>query len=37
MFGKTAIRPFHEWLVKKGFVDERGRLTQLAGDASVLF
>jgi ethanolamine ammonia-lyase large subunit len=37
MFGKTAIRPFHEWLVKKGFVDERGHLTQLAGDASVLF
>lgn len=37
MFGLTAIKPFHEWLVKMGFVDEKGRLTPLAGDASVLF
>lgn len=37
MFGLTAIKPFQEWLVRMGFVDERGRLTDLAGDASVLF
>ncbi len=37
MFGLTAIKPFHEWLVKMGFVTEEGKLTALAGDASVLF
>ncbi len=37
MFRLTAIKPFHEWLVKMGFVDERGRLTERAGDASILF
>ena len=37
MFGLTAIKPFHEWLVKMGFVDEKGRLTERAGDASILF
>ncbi len=36
MFGLTAIKPFHEWLVKMGFVDEKGKLTKLAGDASLL-
>ncbi len=36
-FGLTAIKPFHEWLVKMGFVTEDGKLTELAGDASVLF
>lgn len=37
IFGLTAIKPFHEWLVKMGFVTEDGKLTELAGDASVLF
>lgn len=37
MFGLTAIKPFHEWLIKMGFVDERGHLTSKAGDASLLF
>lgn len=36
IFGLTAIRPFHEWLLKMGYVDERGRLTRKAGDASTL-
>ncbi len=35
-FGLTAIPAFHRWLVKMGFVDERGRLTGRAGDGSVL-
>jgi ethanolamine ammonia-lyase large subunit len=37
MFGLTSIKPFHEWLVKMEFVDEKGRLTKKAGDASQLF
>lgn len=37
IFGLTAIKPFHRWLVKMGFVTEDGKLTELAGDASVLF
>ena len=37
MFGLTAIKPFHNWLFKMGYVDERGRLTSKAGDASTLF
>lgn len=37
IFGLTAIKPFHEWLVKMGYVDEKGRLTERAGDASTLF
>ncbi|MBS4960755.1 MAG: ethanolamine ammonia-lyase subunit EutB [Clostridiales bacterium] len=37
IFGLTAIKPFHEWLLKKGFIDERGHLTKIAGDASRLF
>ncbi|MGL4737540.1 MAG: ethanolamine ammonia-lyase subunit EutB [Cellulosilyticaceae bacterium] len=37
MFGLTAIKPFHEWLVKMGYVDEKGKLTAKAGDASTLF
>ncbi len=37
MFSLTAIKPFHNWLVKMGFVDEKGRLTEKAGDASLLF
>ncbi|MGL4738854.1 MAG: ethanolamine ammonia-lyase subunit EutB [Cellulosilyticaceae bacterium] len=37
IFGLKAIEPFHQWLVKMGFVDERGRLTSKAGDASTLF
>ena len=36
IFGLTAIKPFHNWLVKMGFVTEDGKLTDLAGDASVL-
>ncbi|MDO4274668.1 MAG: ethanolamine ammonia-lyase subunit EutB [Eubacteriales bacterium] len=36
IFGLTAIRPFHEWLIKMGYVDEKGKLTQKAGDASTL-
>ena len=35
LFGLTAIPPFQAWLEKMGFV-ENGRLTELAGDASVL-
>lgn len=37
IFGLKAIKPFHEWLVKMGYVDEKGRLTSKAGDASTLF
>lgn len=37
IFGLTAIAPFQEWLVKMGFVDEKGKLTAKAGDASTLF
>ncbi len=37
MFSLTAIKPFHNWLVKMGFADESGRLTEKAGDASLLF
>lgn len=37
IFGLTAIKPFHQWLLKMGYVDERGRLTKKAGDASTLF
>ena len=33
MFGLTAIQ---DWLVEMGFVDENGKLTKKAGDASVL-
>lgn len=36
IFHLTAIRPFHEWLMKMEFVDEKGRLTRRAGDASAL-
>ena len=35
MFGLTAIKPFQEWLEKMGFI-RSGRLTDLAGDASIL-
>ena len=35
LYGLTAIPPFQAWLEKMGFV-ENGRLTELAGDASVL-
>ena len=35
LFGLTAIKPFQDWLVKMGFV-ENGKLTPLAGDGSVL-
>ena len=31
----TAIEPFWQWLMKMGFIDERGHLTPRAGDASV--
>ncbi|HCL03487.1 MAG TPA: ethanolamine ammonia lyase large subunit [Lachnoclostridium phytofermentans] len=37
MFGLTAIKPFWEWMIRMGFIDEKGKLTKLAGDASVLF
>lgn len=37
MFGLTAIKPFQEWMYHMGFIDEKGKLTKLAGDASVLF
>jgi ethanolamine ammonia-lyase large subunit len=37
IFGLTAIKPFHEWLLRMGYVDERGHLTGRAGDASTLF
>ena len=35
LFGLTAIPPFQRWLEDMGFVDN-GKLTPLAGDASVL-
>ncbi|MGL5245226.1 MAG: ethanolamine ammonia-lyase subunit EutB [Sarcina sp.] len=36
LFGLTAIEEFQQWLLKMGFVDEKGKLTSRAGDASVL-
>ncbi|MPQ42906.1 ethanolamine ammonia-lyase subunit EutB [Clostridium tarantellae] len=36
LFGLTAIEEFQQWLLKMGFVDEKGKLTSKAGDASVL-
>lgn len=36
MFGLTAIKEFQDWLVEMGLVDENGKLTKKAGDASVL-
>ncbi|HAT4307487.1 ethanolamine ammonia-lyase subunit EutB [Clostridium perfringens] len=36
MFGLTAIKEFQDWLVEMGFIDENGKLTKKAGDASVL-
>ncbi|MDB2069021.1 ethanolamine ammonia-lyase subunit EutB [Clostridium perfringens] len=36
MFGLIAIKEFQDWLVEMGFVDENGKLTKKAGDASVL-
>ena len=35
LYGLTAIPPFQAWLEKMGFVED-GKLTELAGDASVL-
>lgn len=35
LYHLTAIEPFWQWLLKMGFIDENGRLTPLAGDASV--
>lgn len=37
IFGLTAIRPFHQWLLDMEYVDIHGRLTKRAGDASTLF
>lgn len=37
IFGLTAIKPFHKWLINMGYVDEKGKLTSKAGDASTLF
>ena len=36
MFGLTAIKEFQDWLVEMGFIDENGKLTEKAGDASAL-
>ena len=36
IFGLTAIEPFWKWLYKMGFIDDKGRLTPAAGDASRL-
>lgn len=36
IFGLKAIEPFNDWLIKQGFIDECGRLTKKAGDASSL-
>lgn len=36
IFGLKAIEPFHYWLLKHEFIDENGKLTQKAGDASSL-
>ncbi|CAM3794164.1 ethanolamine ammonia-lyase subunit EutB [Mesobacillus zeae] len=29
------IKPFEEWMMKMGFIDEKGKMTSKAGDASV--
>lgn len=36
IFGLKAIAPFNDWLIKHGFIDNYGRLTAKAGDASSL-
>ena len=36
LFGLTAIPAFQRWLEKMEFVDEKGRLTERAGDGSLL-
>ena len=36
VFGLTAVPAFQRWLEKLGFVDEDGRLTDRAGDGSIL-
>lgn len=36
IFGLTAIEPFWKWMYKMGFIDDKGRLTPLAGDGSRL-
>ncbi len=36
LFGLTAIPAFQRWLEKLEFVDEHGRLTERAGDGSIL-
>ena len=33
--GKTAIPEFHEWMMKIGILDEKGRITSRFGDASI--
>lgn len=35
--GRLPAPEFHKWLMKWGIVDERGRLTPRAGDASIFF
>ena len=32
---RTPAPEFHKWMIKKGLMDEEGRLTPLAGDASI--
>lgn len=36
MFNVTAIKEFNDWMIEMGFIDENGKLTEKAGDASVL-
>lgn len=36
MFKVTAIKEFNDWMIEMGFIDENGKLTEKAGDASVL-
>lgn len=32
---RTPAPEFHKWMMKKGLMDETGKLTPLAGDASI--
>ncbi|GEM_PF-3188089 len=35
LMGKKPAPEFHRWLMKKGLMDEHGKLTAMAGDASI--
>ena len=33
--GRLPAPEFHQWMMKRGLIDEKGVLTELAGDASI--